>query len=204
MHSNTWCYRASKDVSSASLDLTDLMKINSKSVSVLLRFLKGNLNFWTSTRRLATKGIVAASNPSSLIPLRQNKVGFSSLPQRMTFVSRFTLTLLLSIFPLSPILFSTLSADASWASGMCVRIRCDSRSPFFLGKLTGALIMIKKVYCSYGFSSNKTDFSMVRVWGFSINQQLSKCSEFVAFSSLPLNGRSSSTNIEKISLLLCS
>ena len=31
----------------------------------------------------------------------------------MTFVSRFTLTLLLSIFPLSPILFSTLSADTS-------------------------------------------------------------------------------------------
>ena len=204
IHSNTWCCSASKEVSSASFDLTDLMKINSKSVSVLLRFLKGSLNFCTSTRRLATRGIVAASKPFSLIPLRQNKVGFSSLPQRMTLVSRLMLTFLFSIFPLPPILFSTLSPDTSYASGMCLRIKYDNKSPFFLGKLTGALMMIKKVCCSCGFSSNKTDFSMVRVYGFSMNQQLSKCSEFVAFSSVPLKGRSSSTNMEKICLLLCS
>lgn len=163
MHSNTWCCSASNDVSSDSLYLTDLMKINSKSVSVLLRFLKGNLNFWTSTRRLATNGIVAASMPFSLIPLRQNKVGFSSFPQRITLVSRFTLTALLSILPLSPILFSTRSVDTSCASGMCVRIKCDSKSPLFLGKLTGALMMIKKVCYSCGLSSKSTDFSMVRV-----------------------------------------
>ena len=204
MHSNTLCCSASNEVSSDSLCLTDLMKINSKSVSELLKFLKGSLNFWTSTRRLATKGIVGASTSFYLIPLRQNKVGFSSFPQRMTFVSRFTLMLLFSIIPPSPILFSTRSLDTSCASGMCVRIRCDSKSPLFFGKLTGALMITKKVYCSCGLSSKSTDFSMVRVWGFSINQQFSRCSEFTAFSFVPLNGRSSSTNMEKICLLLCS
>ena len=203
MHSNTWCCRVANESSSESLDLTDLMNMNSKSVSVLLRFLNGSLNFCTSTLRLATNGIVDASTPSSLIPFKQNKVGFSNLPQRMTFISRLMLTLLLSIYPSCPIRFSVLSDSKSCSSGTWERVKCDSKLLFFLGKFTGAFTMIKKVYLSKGPNSNVTVFSIVRVYGFSMNQQLSSYSELMAFSFSPLKGRSSSTKAEKISLLLC-
>ena len=175
--------------------------MNSKSVSTPLRFLKGSLNFWTSTLLLATSGIFYASMPwsvKSLSPFKQERVGFSNLPQRMTFICLFMLTCLLSMVPSSLILFSVLSAFKSSSSGMRLRSKCEIRFPFFLGNWTGAFTIIKNVEVSYGPRLQSTDFSIVRVYGFSIHQHLSKFSELVAFSLSTLKGRSSSTYAVKI------
>ena len=65
--------------------LTDLMKMNSNSVSfvALWAAVNGSLNFWTPWPSLVTIGMTGISRPFGVIALVQTRTGFYNFPQRM-------------------------------------------------------------------------------------------------------------------------
>ena len=99
------CFSSKLSPSSVGSGCTDLMKMNSKSVSWVYACtaLKGSLNFWTSKPSLATIGITGMLRSRILlgiehvIALGQVKTGFCSLPQRITFIEWLMIRLRFSI-----------------------------------------------------------------------------------------------------------
>ena len=63
---------------------TDLIKMNSNSVSLLLQFLNGSLNFCVTMFLLTAKGSISCLIVQDLMALGHVRVGFSILPTRTT------------------------------------------------------------------------------------------------------------------------
>ena len=81
--------------SSPASGLTDLIKMNSKSVSKAegCTALKGSLNFWTFWLILAARGITGILSSVVLVmAFWQTKTGFWSLPQSRMLVVRLTVS----------------------------------------------------------------------------------------------------------------
>jgi len=111
MQSNTLNYLSSKlSLYSVASGLTDLIKMNSNSVSLVAvcTALNGSLNFWTPCPSLATIGITGMSLPLGVIDFWHERTGFNNFPQRITLISRTISMLCSSMVVLAlPILFST-------------------------------------------------------------------------------------------------
>ena len=104
------CLSSKLSYSSVGSGLTDLMKMNSNSVSfvALCTALNGSLNFYTPWPNFARRGMTGNWQPWGVILFWQARTGFYNFPQRITFISRWISILCCSMVVLELlILFST-------------------------------------------------------------------------------------------------
>ena len=160
---------------------TDLIKMNSNSVSELQQFLNGSLNFCVTTFFFTANGSISWLIRQDLMAFGHVRVGFSILPTSTTVFEWCTFCLV-SANERSARIYFTVMSDMGRAV-LCLMTRLEIM--LVTTATTGTFTTNTKVCSPWGGSWTTHSFFKVELSGSSTYQHLYCNSEFDGLSLLP-------------------